>query len=150
LSGFGNFKPGDRVNPGDVVGFVGKTGAGGRPLNSDPHLHYEVFDPQGRRVNPNAVSGIPGRQRNVQMTSSRDRDRVPPKPSPIVWSNEAEIEALKEKRNLEITERARERINLRIRIRGGRGIKTAGDSGGIFKGKTTVARDIASAGLDAM
>jgi hypothetical protein len=73
------------------------------------------------------VSGIPGRQRNVQLTSSRDR--VPPKPSPIVWSNQPDIDALKGRENL--FTRARERnIGLKIRVRGPRGVKTTADATG--------------------
>lgn len=40
-------KVGSRVSPGTVVGQVGSTG-----LSTGPHLHLEVTDKSGRRVNP--------------------------------------------------------------------------------------------------
>jgi hypothetical protein len=62
LSAFGDFRAGQPVKAGDVVGYVGKTGAGGRPLSTGPHLHFEVRDPTGRVVNPNTVLGVDPRQ----------------------------------------------------------------------------------------
>jgi len=41
-----NIKPGQEVKRGDIIGFVGNTGA-----STAPHLHYEVHK-DGQRVNP--------------------------------------------------------------------------------------------------
>ncbi len=41
-----NVKPGQKVNRGDVIGFVGSTGR-----SEAPHLHYEIFK-DGDRINP--------------------------------------------------------------------------------------------------
>ncbi|NCN41037.1 peptidoglycan DD-metalloendopeptidase family protein [bacterium] len=43
----GKFEVGSKVSAGTVVGNVGSTG-----LSSGPHLHLEVFNPKGQRVNP--------------------------------------------------------------------------------------------------
>jgi peptidoglycan LD-endopeptidase LytH len=49
LDRFGEFKPGDFVMPGDVVGYVGDSGnARGTP----PHLHYGVYTPSAGPINP--------------------------------------------------------------------------------------------------
>lgn len=49
LDRFGEFKAGDLVMPGDVVGYVGNTGnARGTP----PHLHYGVYMPSAGAINP--------------------------------------------------------------------------------------------------
>ena len=49
LDAFGKFKPGDVVQEGDVLGYVGDTGnAKGTPF----HLHYEVYTPKRGAVNP--------------------------------------------------------------------------------------------------
>lgn len=49
LSDFGAFKPGDRVIPGDIIGYVGDTGnARGTPH----HLHYGVYQFGGGAINP--------------------------------------------------------------------------------------------------
>jgi hypothetical protein len=45
LSAF-NVQIGDKVNQGDVIGYVGSSG-----LSTGPHLHYEVIE-NGKRVNP--------------------------------------------------------------------------------------------------
>lgn len=41
-----NVKPGQKINAGDVIGNVGRTGR-----TSGPHLHYEVMK-DGRKINP--------------------------------------------------------------------------------------------------
>ncbi|MDT8348018.1 MAG: M23 family metallopeptidase, partial [Flavobacteriaceae bacterium] len=41
-----NVKKGEKVNRGDLIGFVGSTGR-----SEAPHLHYEVFK-NGERINP--------------------------------------------------------------------------------------------------
>jgi murein DD-endopeptidase MepM/ murein hydrolase activator NlpD len=49
LDTFGKFKPGDVVQEGDVLGYVGDTGnAKGTPS----HLHYGVYTPTRGAVNP--------------------------------------------------------------------------------------------------
>ena len=46
---FGTFKPGDVVQQGDILGYVGDTGnAKGTPF----HLHYGVYTPTRGAVNP--------------------------------------------------------------------------------------------------
>lgn len=48
LSRYGTFRPGDRVEPGDVVGYAGNTGnARGGPV----HLHYGIYR-NGTAQNP--------------------------------------------------------------------------------------------------
>jgi len=41
--------PGTRVNAGDVIGWVGDSG---NAENTAPHLHFELYDPDGVIVNP--------------------------------------------------------------------------------------------------
>jgi peptidoglycan hydrolase-like protein with peptidoglycan-binding domain len=41
--------PGTRVNAGDVIGWVGDSG---NAENTAPHLHFELYDPEGVLVNP--------------------------------------------------------------------------------------------------
>jgi murein DD-endopeptidase MepM/ murein hydrolase activator NlpD len=49
LDGYGEFAPGELVDAGDVLGFVGDTGnARGTP----PHLHYGIYDCTGCAGNP--------------------------------------------------------------------------------------------------
>ena len=52
--------PGVRVNAGDVVGWVGDSG---NAEDTPPHLHFELYDPEGVLVNPydalRAAQGIP-------------------------------------------------------------------------------------------
>ena len=48
LNRFGTFRVGDRVNPGDVIGYAGSTGnARGGPV----HLHYGIYS-KGSAINP--------------------------------------------------------------------------------------------------
>ena len=42
-----NLRPGDRVAAGQLIGYVGDSG-----LASGPHLHFELFAPDGLLVNP--------------------------------------------------------------------------------------------------
>ena len=53
MSRFGKFKPGARVNQGDVIGYVGSSG-----LATGPHLHYE-FRVNGVHRNPLKVTMPP-------------------------------------------------------------------------------------------
>ncbi len=46
FSKFGQFKVGDRVNQGDIIGYVGSTG-----WSTGPHLHYEIHE-NGRKIDP--------------------------------------------------------------------------------------------------
>ncbi|HKO57234.1 MAG TPA: M23 family metallopeptidase [Thermoanaerobaculia bacterium] len=49
LERYGGLRPGDEVQPGDVVGYVGDSGnARGTP----PHLHYGIYRFEGGAVNP--------------------------------------------------------------------------------------------------
>jgi hypothetical protein len=97
LAGFGKFRPGQTVAPGDVVGFLGGTGPGGREMYSK-HLHYEVRDPQGRLVNPNTVLGIdPRHPRGVELTAGQKvgdtsteptkTTEVDPSIHKVLWTN---------------------------------------------------------------
>jgi murein DD-endopeptidase MepM/ murein hydrolase activator NlpD len=49
LDRFGDFKPGDLVMPGDIVGFVGNTG---NARATPPHLHYGIYTPGEGAINP--------------------------------------------------------------------------------------------------
>ena len=46
FSRFGEFNVGDRVNQGDIIGYVGSTG-----WSTGPHLHYEVHE-NGQKIDP--------------------------------------------------------------------------------------------------
>jgi len=49
LDRYGDVKPGDVVEPGDVIGYVGNTGdANGTPF----HLHYGIYSWNGTATNP--------------------------------------------------------------------------------------------------
>ncbi len=47
-------KKGARVKAGQVIGSSSNTG---NAKGTNPHLHFEVFDPRGRRVNPTSIFG---------------------------------------------------------------------------------------------
>ena len=53
MSRFGKLKPGQRINQGTVIGYVGMTG-----LATGPHLHYE-FRVNGQQRNPASVTMPP-------------------------------------------------------------------------------------------
>jgi murein DD-endopeptidase MepM/ murein hydrolase activator NlpD len=46
FSSFGKYNVGDRVNQGDIIGYVGSTG-----WSTGPHLHYEVHE-NGKKIDP--------------------------------------------------------------------------------------------------
>ena len=47
-------KSGQRVSGGQIIGSVGKSGNAKRQA---PHLHFELFEKNGVRVNPGKVFG---------------------------------------------------------------------------------------------
>ncbi len=49
LERFGAFEPGDRVLPGDIIGYVGNTG---NARTTPPHLHYGIYTPRAGAINP--------------------------------------------------------------------------------------------------
>lgn len=49
LSRYADAKVGDWVKPGDVLGFVGNSG---NARSTPPHLHYGVYTPAWRALNP--------------------------------------------------------------------------------------------------
>jgi murein DD-endopeptidase MepM/ murein hydrolase activator NlpD len=161
LAGFGKFKAGQAVNAGDVVGFVGGTGPGGREMYSS-HLHYEVRDASGRVVNPNDVLGIPGKTRGVQLVAGQPTGVNPEelKRKQIEVTRDAEERARKaEQRAKEYQADAkakeaaatpdlieppkRSRLPVSITVRGPRGVKV--DATGDGSVETTVAREMAPA-----
>lgn len=57
LDRFGDFREGDLVQPGDVLGFVGNTGnARGTP----PHLHYGIYRQGALNPYPRLTAALPG------------------------------------------------------------------------------------------
>jgi peptidoglycan LD-endopeptidase LytH len=42
-------REGDWIDAGDLIGYVGNTG---NAVDTPPHLHYGVYEPNGRAVNP--------------------------------------------------------------------------------------------------
>jgi murein DD-endopeptidase MepM/ murein hydrolase activator NlpD len=46
FSSFGKYNVGERVNQGDIIGYVGSTG-----WSTGPHLHYEVHE-NGKKIDP--------------------------------------------------------------------------------------------------
>jgi len=46
FSKFGKYNVGDRVNQGDIIGYVGSTG-----WSTGPHLHYEIHE-NGKKIDP--------------------------------------------------------------------------------------------------
>ena len=63
------------IKKGDVIGYVGKTGAGGGDLNGPAHHHLETYfiDENGKavRVNPNKVFGYGNNSRGLDIESGQ-------------------------------------------------------------------------------
>jgi murein DD-endopeptidase MepM/ murein hydrolase activator NlpD len=65
LDRFGDFKPGDLVMPGDIVGFVGNSG---NARTTPPHLHYGIYTAGQGSINPFPL---------LQQKPSISRQRMP-------------------------------------------------------------------------
>jgi hypothetical protein len=122
----------------DVI--KGKLGFRGIRNPRDPgHVELGTADPIYVKNEPK----VPGAQ--------------PAAPSPIVWSNEDEIERLKRKKELEddyplggytpIPGRTVGGVKLKINVRGPRGVKVSGEGGGVV-GPATVERSDPSGGIE--
>lgn len=137
LSAFANLKEGQRVNAGDVVAYVGKTGAGGRPLRSDPHLHWEVRDPSGKVVDPNVVLGNANepRKRTTQIGGPTEQDKQKKAQDDFdeylrKQKQREDDEATPGQRG-DLNTKSRPGIKLTLNLKGPRGVKaTVGDSSG--------------------
>ena len=161
-------RPGQSVSQGTPLGIISRR-----------HLHYEEIHatlPDGR---PNPVHREFERSGNANtsyqrgttnprvglnlpygspVTAGQPLPGQPPAEKERQASKDADAEeqyqkwkALQDPEAGTFSARARaSRLNLKINVRGPRGVKVSSDSDGAFAGKTTVARSIASAGLDAI
>jgi hypothetical protein len=147
------------------------------------HLHYEEIHPTLANGKPNPVYAE--FERNGNANTSYQRGTSDPsqtlnmpyrtavkagqpiggqpamaqtaQPSPIVWSNQDEIDRLKEKNQLEedyplggftpIPGKATGRVSLKINLRGPRGVKVAGEGTGAV-GAATIDRSDPSGGIE--
>jgi murein DD-endopeptidase MepM/ murein hydrolase activator NlpD len=51
MNSFGKYNKGDRVNQGDIIGYVGQTQLPRDPMKTAPHLHLEVFEYATTHIN---------------------------------------------------------------------------------------------------